>query len=214
MTAKLHLVGIALAIAAVTGTAGAANLVVNGSFEVAPEGTTGSWAIFDSIDGWQLARGPSIELQRNVNGWHALDGEQYLELDSDIDGPDGEFTGDDASSAVFQDLETVPATLYVLSFAFSPRPGVEDNALEVWWDGKLIDTVTGSGLGLTEPEWEVISYQVLSTADTTRIEFGDVSVSDSFGTFLDQVSVTPIPEPHSLVLLLGGALLGLRRRLG
>jgi hypothetical protein len=212
MTAKRYPLTIALVVACAVGSATAANLVVNGSFESGAVGSTSDWDIYESIEGWQLSRGPAIELQRDVLGWDAYDGEEYLELDSDIDGPDGTINNDDASSAVFQDVATTPATLYELTFAFSARPGVEDNALEIWWEGNLIDTLTASGVDLLAPDWQVITYQVLANTNSTRLEFGDVSVSDSFGTFIDGVSLTPVPEPQSLLLLVGGALLTLRRR--
>ena len=55
------------------------NLVVNGSFEdsVIP---TGTWVIQPSIKGWTGA--PDIELQRQLEGNLAQDGQQLVELDT------------------------------------------------------------------------------------------------------------------------------------
>jgi len=191
-------------------TASADDLVINGSFE--NPAITGSWDIFPAITGWQLARGPSIEIQRSVNNWKSATGSQYVELDSDIDGPKGSVTGDNASSAIYQDLPTTPGASYTLQFAFSPRPGVADNRLEVTWDGQILDTLTASGTGRSTPNWQTSTYIVQATGSVTRLQFGDRSVSDSLGTLLDDVHVSTTPEPARLVMVLGGLLLSLRKR--
>jgi len=103
--------------------ANADNLVVNGGFENPYVTASQQWDIFNEISGWQLARGQQIEIQRGVNGWLPVEGKQWIELDSDFDGPAGTLNGEPASSAIFQDLETVPGSEYEVTFAFSPRPG-------------------------------------------------------------------------------------------
>ncbi len=206
---------VAFALLAIAGfgadSASAGNIVLNGGFED-PVVTNGAkWDIFTpGIPGWSISRGPSIEVHRGVNGWLASEGMQYLELDTDIDGPGGPLHGEDASTAIYQDLTTLPGVWYDLEFAFSPRPGVVDNVLEVWWGGSLIDTISASGAGKSNTQWTYYSYQVQATGSTTRLEFGDSSVSDSFGTFLDDVRV--VPEPTSIALLAVAGTVALRRR--
>lgn len=210
---RLVLVALSLmaAIAFGTSSASAGNIVINGSFED-PIVTNGAkWDIFTpGIPGWTLSRGPSIELHRGVNGWLPAEGRQYVELDSDIDGPGGPMHGDDASSAIYQDLSTLPGVWYDLEFAFSPRPGVSDNALEVWWGGSLIDTITASGAGLSNTQWTYHTYQVQASGATTRLEFGDAGASNSLGTFLDDVRV--VPEPGSIALLAVAGVIAVSRR--
>ena len=203
--------GLAVALA-VTGIAHADNLVLNGSFEDPAVANAAKWDVYQSIPGWQLARGQMIEVQRNVRGWSAASGNQWVELDADIDGPGGGQNGEAASSAIFQDIATQPGDLYELRFAFSPRPGVVDNALEVKWDGKVIDVISGDGNGRSDADWRYNSYFVAPSGDLTRLEFGDLSTSDSLGTFLDDISLVPVPEPAGLVLLSAGSVLLLPRR--
>ena len=200
-------------IAVCTAGADIINIVENSSFET-PEISNGRhWNIFASIPGWQLSRGPAIEIQRGVNGWAAADGAQLLELDADIDGPGGGMHGEDASTAIFQDLNTLAGQDYQLTFAFSPRPGVADNALEILWDGQLVDTLSADGRGLSNTDWSYHTYILPATDVTTRLEFGDLSESNSLGTFIDDISVTAhIPEPASLVLLAMGSLPLLHKR--
>lgn len=191
----------------------AGNIVFNGSFED-PVVTNGAkWDIFTpGIPGWTISRGPSIELHRGVNGWLPAEGSQYLELDSDIDGPGGAMNGDDASFAIYQDISTLPGVWYDLEFAFSPRPGVSDNVLEVWWGGSLIDTIAASGVGLSNTQWTYYTYQVQASGTTTRLEFGDAGVSDSLGTFLDDVRVVPEPASIAFLAIVGAIAVGRRRR--
>ncbi len=212
-TTSISKFGLAAIVAlSVVGSADA-DIVFNGSFEQTVVNNGGTWDIFPSIPGWQLSRGPGIELQRGVSGWLAAEGAQYIELDSDIDGPGGPLHGEDASSAVYQDLATVAGQIYELTFAFSPRPGVADNALEIKWGGAPVDVLTADGSGRGNTAWQYHTYQLTAPSDSTRLEFGDLSVSDSLGTFVDDVSVTVVPEPAGLALLTGGLVLGLRRRM-
>ena len=204
---------VAIAAAAVA-QADVQNLVINGSFEDATLAPGTDWNIYTSLTGWSLARGPSVEVQRGVQSWLAANGRQYIELDSDIDGPEGTITGDDASSAIYQDIPTLPGQQYEVQFAFSPRPGVADNALEIKWNGIVLDTLRADGMTLTDTSWKTYTYVVPAVLAQTRIEFGDRGASDSLGTFVDDVAVRLVPEPAALLLLAGGAATLLRRRPG
>jgi hypothetical protein len=189
------------------------NLVINGSFEDATIAQGGQWDIFTSLTGWGVARGPALEVQRGVEAWVPAGGQQYVELDSDVDGPNGTITHDNASSAIFQDIVTLPGREYELRFAFSPRPGVADNALEVKWNGVVLDTLHADGTGLSNTSWTYHTYVVPADLAQTRLEFGDRSASDSLGTFVDDVSVfVVVPEPAGILMLVGGVATLLRRR--
>jgi hypothetical protein len=169
----------------------AANIVVNGGFE-APDIPAGTFALLGSVPGWNLASGPSIEIQDHVAG-SPFEGQQFLELDSN------------GASSVYQDLATTPGA-YSLRFAFSPRPGVPVNTMQVLWDGLLLDTLNASGTGLADTQWAVYNYTVTATGPTTRLQFSGVGPSNSLGEYVDAVVVeSVVPEPASLA----SALLGL-----
>jgi hypothetical protein len=170
----------------------AANIVVNGGFEN-PAVPTGSFTLFPAIPGWTLASGPSIEIQNHAAG-SPFEGQQLLELDSD------------ANSSVYQDLVTTPIS-YTLSFAFSPRPGVAVNSMQVFWNGSLLDTLNASGTGLSDTQWTTHAYTVTATGSTTRVQFTGIGPSDSFGEYLDNVMVSNVPEPASLLTVAAGLLL-------
>jgi hypothetical protein len=177
-----------------------ANIVINGSFET-PSVAPGSAEFSGAIPGWTLASGPSFEIQNNFNG-NAFSGMQNAELDSE------------GNSVIYQDLTTTPGN-YVFSFAYSARPNWEENTIQVFWNGALLDTLNASGTGLTNTSWTVHSYNVNAIGTSARIQFAAAGTSDSLGGYVDDVNVNAaVPEPASAGVCLAAlaALLGYRRK--
>lgn len=155
------------------------NLVVNGSFEQPVLDV--SAAHLNSIPGWQLASG-LFEIQRSAAG-SPKDGAQLLELDAGT-----------VPSSVYQDVPTVPGTVYRLTFAFSPRPGTPpaDNVLHVTWNGQPLAKLTADGSSQGDTVWITHTYPIVShaTATTTRLGFfTDAGELPGQGTYVDAVSV-------------------------
>ena len=167
------------------------NIVLNGGFEN-PFLPADSFAYFSSIPGWQLAFGNAVEIQSGIAGAPYQDA-QFAELDST------------ASSGIYQDLATIPGAQYDLSFAFSPRPGIPSiqNQLQVLWGGEVIATIgPAGGTDLQNTVWTVYNYELTAHGESTRLEFADMGPSDSFGTYIDAISViTAVPEPASFALI-------------
>lgn len=153
------------------------NLVVNGSFEDAPI-ASGTYAITTSLPGWTSDSGDGIETQNNAI-MAASDGNQLVELDSNN------------NSNMYQDIATGGTGEFQLSFDYSPRPGVDaaSNGVEVYWNGVLLDTLTGDTAGFTSH-----TYVVNGAGANTRLEFRAVGTSDSYGGFLDNVSVRGVND--------------------
>lgn len=155
------------------------NAVVNGSFErpLVPVGTTHP---FPAIRGWRLAFGPDIEIQNHAAGDPAI-GRQFVELDSD------------ASSGIWQKVPTRPGRLYRLQLFFSPRPGTSaaENVLIVHWRRFVVGRIRADGRGLTNTAWRMYAFKVRAIRTSTRIELADRGISDSVGTYVDAVSLTP-----------------------
>jgi len=132
-----------------------------------------------------------LELHRGVSGWLPHEDEQYAELDTDWDGPDGGLSGEPASVKISQVVVSCPWRTYTLAFSWSPRPGHADNGLKVYWDGaEIFDSGIVSGVGNGNTDWHIETITGLTvTGVSTSIEFVETGNPDSLGMFLDAVSV-------------------------
>ncbi len=181
-------------------------LIPDSGFEN-PEVTAGAqWDVFNSPAGaWNVLWRDDIpatfgsqnrpnparlEIHEGVLG-AAFEGNQYTELDSDWGGPLDSGNGEPASVTIYQDIPTTPGNTYRIKFAFAPRPNTvaAENKLEVRWGG---DPVFDSG-NVADPnggiEWQPMTFDVLATTTTTRLQFTDLGTANSLGTFLDDIKL-------------------------
>lgn len=172
----------------------AANLVQNGGFESHEVSRAEGWDVFPSIPAWGLTSGTNFELQRGILGGPA-EGYQHLELDGDQNGPGTPSPAQEKGSiAIYQNIATTVGRAYRLEFAFAGRPGTDatDNVLQVHLAGSgplLVDeTLTTDASG-----WRYYAFTFIADASETELRFADKGVDNTFGTFLDDVSVVEIP---------------------
>ena len=156
------------------------NLVVNGSFEDTSV-TLGTWIPLSDILGWTSSNG--IEVRNNVAGT-ASDGNNFVELDVY------------SNSNMVQTLNTANKVIYRLTFDYSPRmeQSTSTNTIEVYWDGILLDTITGNGIGASDNVWTTHTYTITATSTSTILEFRAAGISDSYGGSLDNVKVVHVNE--------------------
>jgi hypothetical protein len=174
--------------------------VINGGFESPVPGTSQGWDIYDSGTdglGWTVewygssssyggqTRPEPAPLELHTNGVvvDAWEGTQYAELDTDWDGPGSGLNGEPASVKIYQDLATCPGQTYTLKYAWRGRPGYE-SSLQVNFGDYSATHSDNSG------QWNVVEVTAVAEKLTERLEFIETGPADSFGMFLDGVSVS------------------------
>ena len=173
------------------------DLICNGSFEqfqtdddvetVIHDGA--SWYTFrelaiDNVKGWNTGNAAPIELQLgSTGGLAAFDGNVKLELDSHND------FGPASNAKVFQNVNALNGGSYDLSFAWSARAdGVGSSAFEVRWNGQVVFSVDDDpNLAVG---WHVEHINVTGAAGLDKLEFRGLGVENTFGAFIDDVSLT------------------------
>ncbi len=161
-------------------------LVVNGGFELPEITNPNGWDLFSSGTpalGWSVDEANSdtnatLEIQENVAG-SAHGGNQLVELDSD------------RSVKIYQDMVTKIGGVYTLKFWTSPRPGQNSsqNQTEVKVGGNVLDTIIEDGSSNSNTVWTEHTYTFTATSTFTRLEFTDRGASNSYGGYLDDISV-------------------------
>ena len=168
--------------------------LINGGFELPVLTSSPAWDLVISSEvkwtvNWYDAcsNAPAdalLELHRNY--WKPYEGDQYVELDTDCN---PNITREAASVKISQILTTCADWEYTVSFAYSPRPDHDDNALEVYWDGNLEGTYTADGTDNVNTSWTPVELTLIASGSTTELKFVEVGTPDCRGMLLDDVKV-------------------------
>lgn len=160
-----------------------ANAPGNGGFRIYAAGTV--------VDGW-TAGANGIEVQASAAG-APFSGRNLVELDTN------------RNSSMFLNLQ--PGT-YRVSYFYSPRPGVAaaSNVINLSFGDRLLDSVTGLGGSATSWRQRQVDF---STRSAGALTFAAAGTSDSRGGYLDDISVSAVPEASTwMMLIIGFAAIG------
>jgi choice-of-anchor C domain-containing protein len=181
-------------------TANAGSILINGSFELGPamngfqdvDVLAGSMA----ITGWTVF-GTSVDYLGSP--WDVSDGLHAI----DLDGRDATFSG------VSQTFATQAGQTYEVSFDLSGNPnGSTTKQLLVLANSfshqYSFDT---SGQTITSLIWTPTSFFFTATGSLATLSFVSLSsTASSYGSLIDNVAVTTVPEPSTLLLSMTGAI--------
>lgn len=187
----LRFIILAVLVAAACAPAAAQNLVYNGDFELVQYGDPYLGIPPGYLDGWYVEP-DSVDVIGSY--WLAASGMQSIDLNGLHPG------------GIWQDVTTSAGQSYRLSFAMAGNPDLAGvKTMEVWWGGVKLDTLRfdSTGHSTTDMGWAYHSYTVTGSG-TDRLRFVSMSDYDCYGPTLDNVSVTAVPEPSSVIVLLSG----------
>jgi Protein of unknown function (DUF642) len=197
--------------------AGQAQLLSNGSFE-AP-GFSGPGIVygpfFQGVTGWTLSGSGGVTIHKtpdlgnlvNQTFNFAQDGSYYLDL-----------SGAGTHATIYQDFATVPSSLYQLSFyigASSDHPPAATINARLDGTASLLNVTLTPNAPTANINWSHQTFLFLADSLTTRLSLLDVgpsgngSFTDNNTSFVDNVTVTAVPEPASYGVVAGAAMLGL-----
>ena len=188
---KTSIAATALALAGAAHAAGP-NLVADGTFA----GATGSFSTYGAVstidNAWTVSNG-SVDLIGSY--WTAPTGYSI-----DLDG--------NAPGTISQGLN-LAAGQYTVSFALAGNfaGGDATKAVQVSIDGVTHDytfVTTGHSAGAMGWETKSFTFDVTNPAALSTLTFTSLDAGGYYGAALADISVTAVPEPASLGLLLAG----------
>jgi len=185
-------VAAALFLALTAGAQANTNLVADGSFsEGAGVGAFGTISAGGNIGGAWNVTGGSVDLIGSY--WSAPSGYSI-----DLDG--------NSPGAISQDLSLAPGG-YLLTFSLAGNPdgGDATKTVEVSIDGITRDfTFTTTGHSRGDMGWTTGSIYFSNVDATTTLSFTSKDAGGPFGAALADISVTAVPEPEAISLMLAG----------
>ena len=196
------------ALAAISASASAANLLVDGSFESITQ-ASGTWNTYTSVPGWVVtkangsATSTGLEVRDNIAG-SAEDGNNFIELDG--------YEND----RIKQSFSTTIGKEYEVSFWFADRAGVAAGSqgfLATVASGSAVSATGFGAVGDNGAVWHLVTMDFTAESTTSVFAIKATGTSDGYGTSFDNFQAMAVPEPATLGLLAAGmAVLGLTAR--
>jgi hypothetical protein len=214
----MKIVGLAILAAGLMASANAyaaTNLVTNGGFESASNGSaSGSNSSYYNIGSAPADHAVPMDFGWNVptNNVDIISYQAYGPAPTNGGSYGLDLVGYGSTGAISQTLSTVAGQKYNFSFDYSSNPGISDPMAVVSFNGTTVGSVTG-GKG-----WQEFSGAFTGTGSPAAFTFSEAFGGNNGGVFLDNISVSAVPEPATWAMFIlgfgaiGWTLRGNRRR--
>jgi choice-of-anchor C domain-containing protein len=187
------------------GPASGQNLVINGDFElpfIAQDFFTYQAPI--TFSNWTVSQN-SVDLTSTT--WQPASGRQSVDLSGSGEGP---FNG-----SLYQDVATTPSQMYRLRFALAGNPfagcgGTGPKPMHVDFAGALVANLSfdSTGHSPTNMGWQYFEFSLIAPTSVSRLRFTS-DINACAGPTIDDVSLTVIPEPATVIPLALAAIGGI-----
>jgi hypothetical protein len=175
----------------------ATNLVQDGSFE--STATNSYTTVFTGQTPWTTSSA-GLEIRNDGTAGTAQDLTKFAELDTSV------------NSWISQDLATVDGQSYKLTFYVEDRPGTVASTNGLSFNVSNASGNTFAAIGSVSG-WTEYTYWFTGSAAASTLTFTALGTSDGYGSSLDNISVTAVPEANPVMMMAAGlGLLGLARR--
>ena len=196
---------LALAAFGTTEASAATNLLVNGGFEANDAITSSSSYYNIGTQPGSNGAGPDHAVPAGF-GWTVSNGNvdiisygSYPPAPNTNSGLSGlDLVGYGSAGEISQNLNTVAGRAYTVSFDYKNNPGVAAPTADVLVNGSAIDSVTGTG------SFQTYNGTFIGTGSPVSFALNETSGSNNGGVFLDNVTITAVPEPAVWAMLLLG----------
>ena len=114
------------------------------------------------------------------------------------------------TNGIKQSVGTTPGAAYDLSFwlghqySFAPGYSLGPSSTALYIDGALVGTYNNSANTIEDITWMPFSYKFTASSSSTVVAFLNNSPAGNNFVGLDNVSLSAVPEPSSLMLLGAG----------
>ncbi len=176
----------------------ATNLIVNGGFEANQGITTGYYNVgapgagdhaIPTGFGWSVPTNNVDIISYSSYGPAPVNGGNYgLDL-----------VGYGSTGEISQSFSTVAGKTYNVSLAYAANPGFNGAQADVLVNGGGIGSVTG-----TAGVWQTFTSSFVGTGGVVTFAINETLGGNSGGVFLDNVSVTAVPEASTWAMMLAG----------
>jgi hypothetical protein len=179
----------------------ATNLVTNGGFESALNGpTSGSNSSYYNIGSASADHAIPADFGWNVptNNVDIISYQTYGPAPTNGGFYGLDLVGYGSTGAISQTISTVAGQKYNFSFDYSSNPGITDPMAVVAFNGTTVGSVIG-GNG-----WQAFSGSFTGTGAPGAFTFSETFGGNNGGVFLDNISVSAVPEPATWAMFILG----------